>query len=148
MTNQLSNACLLKKRRNFKRSASLLYKSTESIECGLEQSKEKKCNRVFANFPIRKQRFVNLIFVIDFLKHFSRFRWRILMLIAVSLMFFNVLNSEISQSPVVTLKQVLVAVTDTLSDTNCVRNTILQPVRTRNNVGDDFYRECDRKVCG
>lgn len=23
-----------------------------------------------------------------------------------------------------------------------------QPVRTTNNVGDDFYRECDRKVCG
>ena len=129
---KLSSACLLKKRRNFKRSASLLYKSTESIECGLEQSKAGKCNRVFANFAIRKQRFVNLILVIDFLKHFSRFRWRILMLIAVSLMFLNVLNSEILQSPLVTLKQVLVAVTDTVNDTNnpWERETTLEMIST------------------
>ena len=40
------------------------------------------------------------------------------MLIAVSLMFLNVLNSEILQSPVATLKQVLVTVTDTVNDTN------------------------------
>lgn len=72
------------------------------------------------------------------------------MLIAVSLMFCNVFNSEILESPAVTLKQVLVAVTNSANRTNCVRNKILQPVRTGNSVGDDFHRrgECDRKVCG
>ena len=43
------------------------------------------------------------------------------MLIAVSLMFCNVLNSEILESPAVTLKQVLVAVTNSANRTNCVR---------------------------
>lgn len=120
----------------------------ESTESGPEQGKVIKCNRVFADCLIRKQRFDNLIFVVDYLKHFSRFRRRILMLIAVSLMFCNVLNSEILESSAVTLKQVLVAVTNSANRTNCVRNKILQPVRTGNSVGDDFYRECDRKVCG
>ena len=78
---------------NFKRSAALLYKSIESTESGPEQGKVIKCNRVFADCPFRKQRFDNLIFVVDYLKHFSRFRRSILMLIAVSLMFCNVLNS-------------------------------------------------------
>ena len=77
---------------NFKRSAAILYKSIESTESGPEQGKVIKCNRVFADCPIRKQRFDNLIFVVDYLKHFSRFRRRILMLIAVSLMGFNVLQ--------------------------------------------------------
>ena len=133
---------------NFKRSAALLYKSMESTESGPEQGKVIKCNRVLADCSIRKQRFDNLIFVVDYLTHFSRFRRSILMLIAVSLMFCNVLNSEILESSAVTLKQVLVAVTNSANRTNCVRNKILQPVRTGNSVGDDFYRECDRKVCG
>ena len=64
------------------------------------------------------------------------------------LMFCNLLNSEILESPAVTLKHVLVAVTNSANRTNCVRNKILQPVRTGNSVGDNFYRECDRKVCG
>jgi len=74
---KLGNACLLKKKKaallNFRRSAALLYESIESTESGLEQGKVIKCNRVFADCPIRKQRFDNLIFVIDYLNSFLGF---------------------------------------------------------------------------